>query len=265
MAYKSLQCLVFLQKERSFCLANTYSTVFQLAKLVNLRTEHSSDEPFNAHCCPLHPYFPHNFPRNSTRLALSWCEIGVAGLLILNEPVDVVLGAAVGRCHLEHIRYAQQCLLGLLVRNNLADGQEMLSLRSTVAFASINYLQYSKVLKDAVHHVSLGQMFQFLNKIDHVFTHGRSLNAVNETWTLQPRVFRFDFFNNLFTEWANFCWACYHYVFIAFVSVRGGDKRIVSVVFDSCSAGLRYSLTGDGVEGSSLVGHVRVQISPTLH
>ena len=50
------------------------------------------------------------------------------------------------------------------------------------------HLQYCEVFQHTVHHVFLRQVFQFVDKVDHVFTHGRSVDAVHETTILKPRV-----------------------------------------------------------------------------
>lgn len=40
------------------------------------------------------------------------------------------------------------------------------------------YLQYGEVFQYAVHHVFFRQLFELVNKVYHVFTHWRSVNAV---------------------------------------------------------------------------------------
>ena len=50
------------------------------------------------------------------------------------------------------------------------------------------HLQYCEVFQHTVHHVFLRQVFQFVDKVDHVFTHGRSVDAVHETTILKTRV-----------------------------------------------------------------------------
>lgn len=50
------------------------------------------------------------------------------------------------------------------------------------------YLQDGEILQDAVHHVLLREMLEFVDEIDHVFAHGGAVDAVDKAAVLQPRV-----------------------------------------------------------------------------
>lgn len=81
-------------------------------------------------------------------------------------------------------------------------------------------LKDGKILEDAVHHVLLGQVFELVDKIDHVLAHGRPMDAINEAAILETSVFRFHFFHHLLTKRAHFGWARDGHVFITLVPVR---------------------------------------------
>lgn len=50
------------------------------------------------------------------------------------------------------------------------------------------YLQDGEILQDAVHHVLLREVLEFVDKVDHVFTHGRTMDSIYKPAVLQPRV-----------------------------------------------------------------------------
>jgi hypothetical protein len=56
-------------------------------------------------------------PNGRGKINIVCCKIFI--LLVLDQPVDVVLGAVLGGRHLVHIGDAQQGLPGVSVRNNL--------------------------------------------------------------------------------------------------------------------------------------------------
>lgn len=60
-----------------------------------------------------------------------------------------------------------------------------------------NYLENGKIFQHTVHHVLFGQMFQLMNKINHVFTHGRPMNSVDEPSILKSWVLSFHFLHHL--------------------------------------------------------------------
>ena len=74
-----------------------------------------------------------------------------------------------------------------------------------LALYIISYLKDGEVLENAVHHVLFGQVFELVNKVDHVLAHGRTMDAVNETAILKSGVFRLDFLNHLLAKGAHLC------------------------------------------------------------
>lgn len=113
-------------------------------------------------------------------------------------------------------------------------------------------------------------MFQFLYEIDHVFAHWGPLNAVDKSRTLQTRIFRFNLFNDLFAKRTHFRWTCYHDVLIAFVPTNRNRKWKIKL---TCSEVVRWLnradsghlLAGNGIECTSFICNICVQVSPTFH
>ena len=87
----------------------------------------------------------------------------------------------------------------------------------------ISYLKYCEVLEDAVHHVLLGKMFEFENKVDHVFTHWGPVEFVNKPAAFKPGILRLNFFHHLFAEAANFCRALNCHILRALIT---GKKKV---------------------------------------
>lgn len=56
--------------------------------------------------------------------------------------------------------------------------------------SSVGYLQDSEVFKNTVHHVFFRQMFEFVDKVDHVLAHRRAVDPVNALSSLQAGVLR---------------------------------------------------------------------------
>lgn len=50
--------------------------------------------------------------------------------------------------------------------------------------------QNSEVLQHTVHHVFLRQVFELVDEVDHVFTHRRAADSVDEAAVFKPRVLR---------------------------------------------------------------------------
>lgn len=50
------------------------------------------------------------------------------------------------------------------------------------------HLQDGEVLQDAVHHVFLWQVLELVDKVDHVLTHGRAVDAVHKAPVFQPGI-----------------------------------------------------------------------------
>ena len=84
------------------------------------------------------------------------------------------------------------------------------------------YLQYGEVLEDAVHHVLLGQVFELVDKVDHVLAHGRTMDAVDEAAILQASVLRLDLLDHLLAERTHLCRTGDGHVLVALVP---NDKR----------------------------------------
>lgn len=55
---------------------------------------------------------------------------------------------------------------------------------------SVCYLQDSEVFENTVHHVLFRQMFEFVDKVDHVFAHRRAVDPVNALSSLQAGILR---------------------------------------------------------------------------
>ncbi len=56
-----------------------------------------------------------------------------------------------------------------------------------------------------------------MNKIDHVFAHGRPMDAINEPAIFESGVFGLHLFHNLLTERAHLRRTRYRHIFVAFV------------------------------------------------
>ena len=65
------------------------------------------------------------------------------------------------------------------------------------------YLEDGKVLQHGIHHVLLGQVFEFVYKVDHVLAHGRAVDAVHEAAVLETRVLRLHLLHHLLPERAH--------------------------------------------------------------
>lgn len=50
--------------------------------------------------------------------------------------------------------------------------------------------QNCEVLQHAVHHVFLWQVLQLMDKVDHVFTHGRATDSVDESSIFKRGILR---------------------------------------------------------------------------
>jgi len=79
-------------------------------------------------------------------------------------------------------------------------------------------LEYCEVFKHTVHHVLLWKMFEFENKVDHVFTHRGPVEFVNKPSTFKSGIFGLNFFHHLFTEAANFRGTLNSHIFGALIS-----------------------------------------------
>merc|ERR1712117_98775 len=112
----------------------------------------------------------------------------------------MMLGSVLGGGHLKDISYTKESFLSISVSYNLED---------------------CEVFQDTVHHVLLGEMFEFENKVDHVFTHRGAVEFVNKPSSFEPGVLRLNFFHHLFAKAANFCRALNRHILGALVS--GGD------------------------------------------
>lgn len=60
--------------------------------------------------------------------------------------------------------------------------------QSTQIDRTVRHLQYSEVFENTVHHVLFRQVLEFLDKVDHVFAHGRAVDPVNTLASLQAGV-----------------------------------------------------------------------------
>jgi len=94
-----------------------------------------------------------------------------------------MLGSVLGSGHLEHVGDTEERLPSVSVGDDLEDGE---------------------VLQDTVHHVSLGEMLQFPDEVDHIFTHWTTVDLVEISPALVPRVLRLHLLHNLFSETADF-------------------------------------------------------------
>ena len=79
-------------------------------------------------------------------------------------------------------------------------------------------MEYGEVLEDAIHHVFLGEMLEFVDEIDHVLAHGRAVDAVDEASVLEARVLGLHLLDDLFAERAHFRRTGDGHVLIALVS-----------------------------------------------
>ena len=73
--------------------------------------------------------------------------------------------------------------------------------------SKLSHLKNCEVFQDAVLHVSFWQVFEFQDKVDHIFTHWGSVEFVNEPTVLKSCILRLNLLHNLFSKAANFCWA----------------------------------------------------------
>lgn len=62
-------------------------------------------------------------------------------------------------------------------------------------------------------------MFQFVNKVDHIFAHRRSMNAIYKSTVFKSWILSFHFFHNLFPKRTYFGGACDRHVLVAFISI----------------------------------------------
>jgi len=128
-----------------------------------------------------------------------------------------MLSAVLWRRHFKDVSDAQQRLLRISIRH---------------------HLEYGEVLEDAIHHVFLGEMLEFVDEIDHVLAHGRAVDAVDEASVLEARVLGLHLLDDLFAERAHFR--------------RTGDGHVL----------IALVLWSDGVEGTSILVDVGAQIGP---
>lgn len=103
-------------------------------------------------------------------------------VLFLDESIDVVLCSVLVVGHLEHTRHTQQGLLSVSVTHNQ---------------------QNREVLQHTVHHVFLRQVFEFVDEVDHVFTHRRATNSVDKAPIFKPGILRLHFLHHLLAEGAD--------------------------------------------------------------
>lgn len=54
------------------------------------------------------------------------------------------------------------------------------------------YQKNGEVLQDTVHHVFFRQVFELVDKVDHVFTHGRPAYPVHKASVLKPGILRLE-------------------------------------------------------------------------
>lgn len=141
----------------------------------------------------------------------------------------MVLGAVLRCGHLEDVGHALERLLRVPIGHHLRrfrkkkmmkryfqiDGQVACHL--FLKKKAFKYLQDGKVFEDTVHHVLFGQVFELVDKVDHVLAHGRPMDAVDETAVLEARVFRLHFLDDLFAERAHFGRTRNSHVLIALV------------------------------------------------
>lgn len=107
-------------------------------------------------------------------------------LLFLDESIDVVLCSMVIVRHLKYTRHTQQRLLSVSVAH---------------------HQQNCEVLQHTVHHVFLRQVFQLVDEVDHVFTHGRTADSVDKPSVFKPGVLRLNFLDHLLAKGADLCGA----------------------------------------------------------
>lgn len=67
--------------------------------------------------------------------------------------------------------------------------------------SSVGYLQDSEVFKNTVHHVFFRQMFEFVDKVDHVLAHRRAVDPVNALSSLQASVLRLQHGHTQSIKW----------------------------------------------------------------
>lgn len=67
-----------------------------------------------------------------------------------------------------------------------------------------------------------------MNKVDHVFTHWRSMNSIHKTSVFEPCIFRFNLFDDLFPEGTYLRRTSYRHVFIALVPKKIKIKGLVN-------------------------------------
>ena len=126
---------------------------------------------------------------------------------VLDEPVDVVLGAVLRGGHLHQgvsrrYSYIYPCLFALLLAaahlKDVGDAQEGL-----LGLLVGDDLQDGEVLQHAVHHVFLRKVLQFADEVDHVLAHGAAVQLVDEPLPLAPRIFRLHLLHHLLAEAAH--------------------------------------------------------------
>lgn len=67
-------------------------------------------------------------------------------------------------------------------------------------------------------------------KVDHVFTHGRSMNSVHKTSIFEPRVLSFNLFHNLLSERANLRRTSNSHVLVTLVPGKSKEKKILDLL-----------------------------------
>ena len=50
------------------------------------------------------------------------------------------------------------------------------------------YLEHSEIFQHTVHHVFFWQVFQLVDEVDHVFTHGGAVDTVDEAPIFEPGI-----------------------------------------------------------------------------
>ena len=142
----------------------------------------------------------------------------MASQLVFDKFIDMVLGSVLGSRDLEDICDAKKSFLSIPV------GDHLKIKRSSIRFFNVKsvilYLEYCEVFQHTVHHVLLWKMFEFENKVDHIFTHRGPVEFVNKPSTFKSGIFGLNFLDHLFSETANFCGALNGHVFCTFVTAK---------------------------------------------
>ena len=123
----------------------------------------------------------------------------------------------------------------------------------------ILYLEYCEVFKHTVHHVLLWKMFEFENKVDHVFTHRGPVEFVNKPSTFKSGIFGLNFFHHLFTEAANFRGTLNSHIFGALITVK---KSLKMICYQRTIYNLRWSYT---VKSTSILWCICIEVSPKFY